>query len=123
MTDREIADLTITTLRRNGHVGQARAITRRDLRWLLGIYGVNIDDRAFRRLYNSPLCAVCTGDEGLWIPASWPEVEEYLRYYGSKVRPELLRLRTEVMMEAYRWLRDRDVGPLFERGSAMEVRA
>jgi hypothetical protein len=111
MTSRQLAPLILTNLRRFGHVGRHNAVSRHDLKAEM-LY--NASDRTFRRAYTSDICPVCVCDDGLFIPAHWYEVQDYLRYYGSHVRPELLKARAAVMTLAYHELMTRDVGPLFE---------
>lgn len=114
MTDKEIADRLIDVLRLDNQVGRHWAVPRTALLARLSHLGINISDRTFRRIYTSDDCPACSCDDGLFIPAHWWEVQDYLRYYGSHVRPALLQARARVMTLAYHDLMLRDVGPLFE---------
>jgi hypothetical protein len=94
------------------HRGRENAIPRRELADKLHRFAINLEDRALRSIYST--LPICSCDDGLFIPAHWYEVQDYLRYYGSHVRPELLKARAAVMTLAYHELMTRDVGPLFE---------
>lgn len=119
MTDAQVAQQIVTVLKRGNHTGRHNAIPRAELLWQLQYFGVNVNDRTFRRIYAGPHCPVCSSDAGLFIPAHWYEVQDYLRYYGAHVRPELLKARAAVMTLAYHELMTRDTGPLFQQGEVM----
>ena len=122
LSDKEISDRLIDVLRRYGYIGRRNAAPRSRLLFAMSAYGINISDRTFRRIYTSDDCPVCSCDDGLFIPAHWWEIQEYLRYYGSHVRPALLQARARVMTLAYHDLMLRDVGPLFEEEAQAEAR-
>lgn len=113
MTTPKLSHAIMSNLRRFGHIGRHNAVSRHALQVEMRI---NVPDRTFRRAYTADACPVAVCDDGLFIPAHWHEVQDYLRYYGAHVRPELLKARAAVMTLAYHELMTRDTGPLFQQG-------
>jgi len=123
--DIKIAQVIMSVLDRGHHVGRANAIPRRALLASLAGHCINIDDRRFRKIYTSAYCPVCTGDSGMFIPRTWAEVVDYLRYYSTHVTGPILQRRTQIMTVAYQRLYSADFiqRPLFSGEKAAEATA
>ena len=73
------------------HKGRERAVPRERIFFELKIFAPDLTDRKFRDMYCHLPVASC--DEGLFIPASAAEVEEFREYLKKKALPMLERYK------------------------------
>ena len=73
------------------HKGRERAVPRERIFLELRIFVPDLTDRKFREMYCHLPIASC--EEGLFIPASAAEVEEFREYLKKKAIPMLERYR------------------------------
>jgi len=107
MTIESLRDVLMGYLKKNRHVGRAKAAVRADVLWQLQSLDPSLDDRKFRIVYaGDPKrkgdfgAGVCSSADGLFIPATTEEVEDFHLFISKQSGPIVAARRRD---NVYHW--------------------